>query len=153
MACWSICETCPGKSKNCLRRRIDPLHSRGSGKPILNATIAPGGVPTRCPCCVAPKSRSQLPLWVKNVGSTRPTISRHVRCTSDSSRIGARGSPSLGARRRHFVGLRVHCEVGHRPPHRDTLFWVGCGAVPENRWVRMLTNHLSSRRRQFIAFS
>ena len=31
----------PGNPGNCLRRRIDPLHSRGPGKPILNATIAP----------------------------------------------------------------------------------------------------------------
>jgi hypothetical protein len=30
-----------------------------------------------------------LPVWVKSVGSTRPTISRHVRCASDSFRIGA----------------------------------------------------------------
>src|SRR3984893_10180171 len=27
-------------------------------------------------------------LWVKSVGSTRPTTSRHVRCASDSDRIG-----------------------------------------------------------------
>src|SRR3984893_9280335 len=33
---------------------------------LLNATIAPGGVATRCPCCVAPKSRSPLPLWVSS---------------------------------------------------------------------------------------
>jgi hypothetical protein len=31
----------PGNPGNCLRRRIDPLRSRGSEKPILNATIAP----------------------------------------------------------------------------------------------------------------
>src|ERR1700730_5147768 len=79
----------PGNPGNCLRRQIDPLHSRGSGKPILNATIAPGGVATRCPCCVAPKSRSQLPLWVIRVGPIGPTSSWHVRCASDSSRICA----------------------------------------------------------------
>ena len=28
-------------------------------------------------------------LWVKSVGSTRPTSSRHVRCASDSNRIAA----------------------------------------------------------------
>src|SRR3984893_4442100 len=28
-------------------------------------------------------------MWVKSVGSTRPTSSRHVRCASDNSRIGA----------------------------------------------------------------
>ncbi len=33
--------------------------------------------------------------WVKSIGSTRPTISRHVRCAFDSDRVGARGSPSL----------------------------------------------------------
>jgi hypothetical protein len=42
-------------------------------------------------------SEHECLLWVKRVGSTRPTSSRHVRCASDSDRIGARGSPSLGA--------------------------------------------------------
>jgi hypothetical protein len=29
------------------------------------------------------------------------------------------------------VGLPAPFEVGHRPPDRDTPFWVGCGAVLE----------------------
>jgi hypothetical protein len=44
------------------------------------------------------------PQWVKSVGSTRRTSSRHVRCASDSDRIVTRGSPSLGA----SSGL-LHC--------------------------------------------
>ena len=77
----------PGNPGNCLRRQIDPLHSRGSGKPILNATIAPGGVATRCPCCVAPKSRSQLPLWVISLGCDPVPEPVYVRSTSDRVEI------------------------------------------------------------------
>src|SRR5260370_41115855 len=48
---------------------------------------------------------------------------------------------------RHSAGLPVHCEEGHRPPDRDTPFWVGCGAVLEpGRHMR--PNHL--RRREFV---
>ena len=60
----------PGNPGNCLRRRVDPLHSRGSEKPILNATVAPGGVATRCPCCTAPKSHSKRSRRVNHVGSS-----------------------------------------------------------------------------------
>ena len=49
----------PGNPENCLRRRIDPLHSRGWEKPILNATGAPKRSRRRCPCCTAPKSHSK----------------------------------------------------------------------------------------------
>jgi hypothetical protein len=45
-------------------------------------------------------SDRQCLRWVKSFGSTRPTISRHVRCASDSDRIGARGSPPLCANSR-----------------------------------------------------
>ena len=39
--------------------------------------------------CTAAKGIRFCPVGVKSVGSTRPTSSRHVRCASDSSRIGA----------------------------------------------------------------
>jgi hypothetical protein len=45
------------------------------------------------------------------------------------------------------MGLPAHCEVGHRPPDRDTPFWVGCGAVLEPG-RHILFNRL--RRREFI---
>src|SRR5713226_8494778 len=47
----------------------------------------------------------------------------------------------------YSAGLPVYCEVGHRPPDRDTAFWVGCSAVLEpGRHMR--PNHW--RRREFI---
>jgi hypothetical protein len=39
--------------------------------------------------CITAKLAADVPHGVKSVGSTRPTTSRHVRCTSDSSQIGA----------------------------------------------------------------
>jgi hypothetical protein len=43
-------------------------------------------------CTAAIQSRACL-RWVKSVGSTRPTSSRHVRCASDSDRIGDSRQP------------------------------------------------------------
>jgi hypothetical protein len=38
--------------------------------------------------CIAAELALRLPPWVKRVVSTRPTSYRHVRCASDSDRIG-----------------------------------------------------------------